>query len=89
LQPLKLAHTWITVPQSEHKNYAWGYREGKPVHVSPGQLDAEAYGVKSSVIDMARWVQANMDASHVQEKTLQQGIELAQSRYWRIGDMYQ
>lgn len=29
-----------------------------------------------------------MDASHVQEKTLQQGIELAQSRYWRIGDMY-
>ncbi len=66
-----------------------GYREGKPVHVSPGQLDAEAYGVKSSVIDMARWVQANMDASHVQEKTLQQGIALAQSRYWRIGDMYQ
>ncbi|EJN1327225.1 beta-lactamase, partial [Salmonella enterica subsp. enterica serovar Livingstone] len=89
LQPLKLAHTWITVPQNEQKDYAWGYREGKPVHVSPGQLDAEAYGVKSSVIDMARWVQANMDASHVQEKTLQQGIALAQSRYWRIGDMYQ
>lgn len=59
------------------------------MHVSPGQLDAEAYGVKSSVIDMTRWVQANMDASQVQEKTLQQGIELAQSRYWRIGDMYQ
>ena len=89
LRPLKLAHTWITVPQSEQKDYAWGYREGKPVHVSPGQLDAEAYGVKSSVIDMTRWVQANMDASQVQEKTLQQGIELAQSRYWRIGDMYQ
>lgn len=59
------------------------------MHVSPGQLDAEAYGVKSSVIDMTRWVQANMDASQVQEKTLQQGIELAQSRYWRVGDMYQ
>ncbi|HHE8542773.1 TPA: CMY-2 family class C beta-lactamase [Citrobacter freundii] len=89
LQPLKLKHTWITVPQSEQKDYAWGYREGKPVHVSPGQLDAEAYGVKSSIMDMARWVQVNMDASHVQEKTLQQGIELAQSRYWRIGEMYQ
>lgn len=37
---------------------------------------------------MTRWVQANMDASRVQEKTLQQGIELAQSRYWRVGDMY-
>lgn len=45
--------------------------------------------MKSNVTDMARWVQVNMDASRVQEKTLQQGIALAQSRYWRIGDMYQ
>ena len=87
LQPLKLAHTGLRFRKA-NKKLCPGYREGKPVHVSPGQLDAEAYGVKSSVIDMARWVQANMDASHVQEKTLQQGIELAQSRYWRIGDMY-
>lgn len=87
LQPLKLAHTDYGSAERT-KRLCLGYREGKPVHVSPGQLDAEAYGVKSSVIDMARWVQANMDASHVQEKTLQQGIELAQSRYWRIGDMY-
>nr|WP_128268234.1 CMY-2 family class C beta-lactamase CFE-2 [Citrobacter freundii]ATB52609.1 AmpC [Citrobacter freundii]AWX35642.1 beta-lactamase [Citrobacter freundii] len=89
LQPLKLAHTWITVPQSEQKDYALGYREGRPVHVSPGQLDAEAYGVKSSLVDMTRWIQANMDASQVQEKTLRQGIEIAQARYWHIGDMYQ
>ncbi|MDA8479790.1 CMY2/MIR/ACT/EC family class C beta-lactamase [Citrobacter sp. Awk 4] len=88
-KPLKLEHTWVTVPASEQKNYAWGYREGKPVHVSPGPLDAEAYGVKSSIEDMASWVLANMDASHVQDKTLQQGVALAQSRYWRIGEMYQ
>lgn len=88
-KPLKLAHTWITVPTSEQKDYAWGYREGKPVHVSPGPLDAEAYGVKSSIEDMASWVLANMDASHIQDKTLQQGVALAQSRYWRIGEMYQ
>ncbi|MDN8601494.1 CMY2/MIR/ACT/EC family class C beta-lactamase [Citrobacter sp. S2-9] len=88
-KPLKLAHTWITVPTSEQKDYAWGYREGKPVHVSPGPLDAEAYGVKSSIEDMASWVLANMDASHIQDNTLQQGVALAQSRYWRIGEMYQ
>lgn len=88
-QPLKLTHTWINVPPAEEKNYAWGYREGKAVHVSPGQLDAEAYGVKSSIEDMARWVQSNMNAHDIKEKTLRKGIELAQSRYWQIGEMYQ
>jgi beta-lactamase class C/beta-lactamase class C CMY-2 len=89
LQPLKLSHTWINVPPSENKDYAWGYRDGKAVRVSPGQLDAEAYGVKSSIEDMARWVLANMNSDAVREKTLQQGIQLAQSRYWRAGEMYQ
>jgi hypothetical protein len=30
-----------------------------------------------------------MNARYVQEKTLKQGIALAQSRYWRVGAMYQ
>lgn len=89
LQPLKLTQTWVTVPAAEQKHYAWGYRDGKAVHVSPGQLDAEAYGVKSSIQDMAHWVQFNMNASKIKEKTLRQGISLAQSRYWQIGEMYQ
>lgn len=89
LQPLKLNHTWLNVPATEEKNYAWGYRDGKAVHVSPGMLDAEAYGVKTTIEDMASWVQANMTPSTVNDEKLQQGIALAQSRYWRIGEMYQ
>ncbi|WP_370611541.1 CMY2/MIR/ACT/EC family class C beta-lactamase [Klebsiella aerogenes] len=89
LQPLKLNHTWINVPSTESKNYAWGYRDGKAVHVSPGQLDAEAYGVKSNIEDMAKWVLANMNSNSVQDKNLRQGIQLAQSRYWHAGEMYQ
>ena len=88
-QPLKLNHTWINVPATEDKHYAWGYRDGKPVHVSPGLLDAEAYGVKTTIEDMASWVQANINPAQVKDTTLQQGIVLAQSRYWRIGEMYQ
>lgn len=88
-QPLKLNHTWINVPATEEKHYAWGYRDGKPVHVSPGLLDAEAYGVKTTIEDMASWVQANINPAQVKDTTLQQGIVLAQSRYWRIGEMYQ
>ena len=52
-KPLKLDHTWINVPKEEEAHYAWGYRDGKAIHVSPGMLDAEAYGVKTNIQDMA------------------------------------
>lgn len=88
-KPLRLDHTWINVPKAEEADYAWGYRDGKAVHVSPGMLDAEAYGVKTNVQDMASWVVANMAQDNVQDASLKQGITLAQSRYWRVGAMYQ
>nr|WP_311033297.1 cephalosporin-hydrolyzing class C beta-lactamase ACT-120 [Enterobacter hormaechei]WLO97150.1 cephalosporin-hydrolyzing class C beta-lactamase ACT-120 [Enterobacter hormaechei subsp. hormaechei] len=88
-KPLALHHTWINVPKAEEEHYAWGYRDGKPVHVSPGALDAEAYGVKSNVQDMASWVMTNMAPENIADASLKQGIALAQSRYWRIGSMYQ
>ncbi|STI20237.1 beta-lactamase [Escherichia coli] len=47
------------------------------MHVSPGALDAEAYGVKSTIEDMARWVRSNMNPRDINDKTLQQGIQLA------------
>ncbi len=59
-KPLALRHTWFHVPAAEEQHYAWGYREGNAVHVSPGMLDAEAYGIKTTISDMARWVNANM-----------------------------
>jgi CubicO group peptidase (beta-lactamase class C family) len=89
LKPLNLNHTWVTVPASEQANYAWGYRDGKAVHVSPGMLDAEAYGVKTSIVDMAGWLQANIQPDHIQDASLKKGITIAQSRYWQVGEMYQ
>lgn len=88
-KPLKLDHTRINVPKAEEAHYAWGYREGKAVHVSPGMLDAEAYGVKTNVKDMASWLIANMKPDSLHAPSLKQGIALAQSRYWRVGAMYQ
>lgn len=88
-KPLKLDHTWINVPKAEEAHYAWGYRDGKAVHVSPGMLDAEAYGVKTNVQDMASWVMVNMMSDSLQDSPLKHGIALAQSRYWRVGAMYQ
>jgi len=88
-KPLKLDHTWINVPKAEEAHYAWGYRDGKAVHVSPGMLDAEAYGVKTNVQDMASWVMVSMMPDSLQDSPLKHGIALAQSRYWRVGAMYQ
>ncbi|WP_347115808.1 CMY2/MIR/ACT/EC family class C beta-lactamase [Leclercia sp. S52] len=89
LKPLNLNHTWVTVPASEQANYAWGYRDGKAVHVSPGMLDAEAYGVKTSIVDMAGWLQANLQPENIQNATLKKGMSIARSRYWQVGEMYQ
>ncbi|MCW2473867.1 MULTISPECIES: class C beta-lactamase [unclassified Symbiopectobacterium] len=87
--PLKLTHTFITVPDSAMKDYAWGYRNGEPVRVSPGALDAEAYGVKTTSKDMLAWMQANMNPDQVTDRVLQKGIHIAQTRYYRTDALYQ
>lgn len=77
------------MPKSAEKEYAWGYSNGQPVRVSSGMLGAESYGVKSTIEDMTVWLKANMTPQHLNDSTLKQGMLLAQSRYWRIGNMYQ
>ena len=88
--PLSLNHTYIHLPDSVKKNYAWGYRKEQPVRVTPGMLDAEAYGVKSTVKDMVSYLMANMHPETLAgEPVLTQAIEKAQSRYFLTDGMYQ
>ena len=89
LQPLNMNSTWVNVPEEHQQHYSWGYSNNKPVRLLPDMLAANTYGLISTVRDMAAWVQANLAPERVQNETLQQGIKLAQSRYWRIGSMYQ
>lgn len=89
LQPLNMNSTWINVPEEHQQHYSWGYNNNKPVRLLPDMLAAKTYGLISTVRDMATWIQANMAPEQVQNETLQQGLKLAQSRYWRIGSMYQ
>ncbi len=54
LPELDLRNTWIDVPEKEMRKYAFGYdrKTDKPIRVTPGVLDAEAYGIKSTARDM-------------------------------------
>ncbi|WP_411034059.1 class C beta-lactamase [Shinella sp. BYT-45] len=86
---LGLRRTYIRVPEAETENYAFGHdRQGKPVRVNPGALDAEAYGVKTTAGDMLRFLDANIDPSRL-EPSLQKAIASTQTGYYRIGDTFQ
>ena len=58
-----LKNTFINVPESQMKNYAYGYsKANKPIRVSGGALDAQAYGIKTTALDLARFVELNIDS---------------------------
>jgi beta-lactamase class C len=89
--PLKLDHTFITVPEAMQSNYAWGYKDGQPVRVTLGMLGEEAYGVKSSSHDMVKFLQANMNPNSLPagNDVLKKAITASQSRYFQAGEMFQ
>jgi beta-lactamase class C len=89
LPKLGLKHTYVHVPQDQMALYAQGYnQDGKPVRVTPGALDSEAYGVKTSAADLLGYVGANMKPASL-EKPLQQAIALTHSGYYTVDDMTQ
>jgi beta-lactamase class C len=62
-----LVNTWIDVPANAIDNYAFGYdgKTHKPIRVTPGVLDAEAYGVKSSARDMLKLLDVELGRGNV------------------------
>ncbi|WP_424691636.1 class C beta-lactamase [Erwinia sp.] len=89
--PLHLTQTFITVPDSAQAAYAWGYKNGEPVRVTPGALDEQAYGVKSSAQDMATFLQANIDPESLPAKDalLKKALLTAQAGYYQAGNYTQ
>ncbi len=88
LRKFSMSHTYIHVPPHAMADYAWGYREGKPVRVNPGPLDEETYGIKSTASDMIRFVHANIDPSGL-EAPLRRAVDATHVGYFRVGGMVQ
>jgi beta-lactamase class C len=86
---LGLRQTFIRVPASHSQAYAWGYsKANQPIRVNPGVFDAQAYGVKTTVDDMLRFLEANIDASGL-DFALRRAIADTHVPHFRVGPMVQ
>ncbi|WP_282876750.1 class C beta-lactamase [Pseudomonas peli] len=86
---LGMLHSYIQVPTAQLPRYAFGYsKDNQPLRVTPGMLDAEAYGVKTNARDMLRFVQANLNPAGL-NKDLQRAIAMTHTGYYRVGEMTQ
>lgn len=64
-----LQSTWVNVPEDAMVRYAYGYDRNTdlPIRVSPGVLDDEAYGVKSTARDMVRFLDLHLQHADAPE----------------------
>lgn len=85
-----LGRTYIRVPEERMRDYAYGTsKDGRSVRVTPGVLDSEAYGVKTTAADLIRFVEANMDASKIDDEVLRSAIAATHTGYYEVGAMTQ
>lgn len=86
---LGLHNTYINVPATKESQYAQGYdKSDKPVRLNQDILGDEAYGVRSSSIDLIRFVEANMQLVKL-DKNLQRAIDNTHVGYFKVGAMTQ
>ncbi|MBT2341306.1 MULTISPECIES: class C beta-lactamase [Pseudomonas] len=86
---LGLKHSYVRVPQDQLGRYAQGYaKDGKPVRVGPGAMDAEAYGVKTSASDLIRFIEANL-APEKLDADLSKAIATTHTGFYKVGGMTQ
>lgn len=89
LPKLGMRHSHVQVPANAMADYAWGHREGRQVRVTPGPLDEQAYGIKTTATDLIRFVQANIDPGALEDEPLRQAILATQIARFRIGSLVQ
>lgn len=89
LPALGMRNTYLNVPADKLGAYAQGYnKDDQPVRLSPGVLDAEAYGIKTSSRDLVHFVEANMGLGQV-ESTLRKALNDTRQGYFQLGAMTQ
>ncbi|MEL4281835.1 class C beta-lactamase [Shewanella mangrovisoli] len=86
---LGMTHSYLQVPSNKMADYAQGYnKQDQPVRLNPGVLADEAYGIKTSAVDLLRFVETNMQL-HPASSALQQAIDATHVGYFDVGMMTQ
>ena len=89
LPSLGLHHTYIDVPPAQMRDYAEGYtKAGAPIRMAPAELWQEAYGIRTTAGDLARFLEANMSLVTL-DPVLQRAITDTHRGYYRAGVLTQ
>ncbi len=89
LPSLNMPNTFINVPNNKMADYAFGYNAaGEAIRVNPGMLDAEAYGIKSTIVDMTQFMAANMGLVPL-DKDIQQALNNNRKGYYQASTFTQ
>ena len=89
LPSLNMPNTFINVPNDKMADYAFGYNAvGGAIRVNPGMLDAEAYGIKSTIKDMTQFMAANMGLVPL-DKDIQQALDNNRKGYYQASTFTQ
>ncbi|WP_426137487.1 class C beta-lactamase [Psychrobacter sp. TWR1-1-1] len=89
LPSLNMPNTFINVPNDKMADYAFGYNAvGGAIRVNPGMLDAEAYGIKSTIKDMTQFMAANMGLVPL-DKDIQQALDNNRKGYYQVSTFTQ
>lgn len=88
LPKLGVKQCFIRVPQAQMQNYAFGYRDNKPIRMRQAVFDVEAYGLKCSAAGLLRFVGDNMRPGTL-EMPVRRAVEATQVGYFKVGGMVQ
>lgn len=86
---LALRHSYIRVPASAMSDYAWGYnRSNKAIRVNPDVFSDEAYGVKSTALDMIGFIQTNLNPRELAPQ-MRRAVQGTHIGFFQVGEMVQ